>query len=129
MVIGAYNIAQALNGRRSPGQNESYLVKCPCHKDRSPSLRVTQKQDRILVYCNAGCDNADIIRELKAMGLWPTADRVTREKFRQAEIERKLFRDRIVLAAQDNLHAASNHVDKQRIALAKRRLRDHGIIS
>jgi hypothetical protein len=34
---------------------------CPIHDDRHPSLGVTLKPDRILVYCSAGCATEDLV--------------------------------------------------------------------
>jgi len=42
-----------------------YLVPCPAHDDRHPSLLLTLKDDgRLLVYCRAGCARDDVLRTL-----------------------------------------------------------------
>lgn len=42
-----------------------YLVPCPAHDDRRPSLFLTLKDDgRLLVFCRAGCEQADILEKL-----------------------------------------------------------------
>lgn len=42
-----------------------YLVSCPAHDDRSPSLLLTLKEDgRLLVFCRAGCPQDAVLREL-----------------------------------------------------------------
>lgn len=39
-----------------------WMARCPAHKDRHPSLRVTQLDDgRVLIFCHAGCGAADIM--------------------------------------------------------------------
>lgn len=43
-----------------------YIARCPAHDDRMPSLSVTDGQDRILIFCHAGCTAKAIVG---AMGL------------------------------------------------------------
>lgn len=40
---------------------EQYTALCPAHDDKNPSLAVTVKDDKILVYCQAGCTTQDIV--------------------------------------------------------------------
>jgi hypothetical protein len=41
---------------------KDYMACCPAHKDGSPSLTIAEKEDgRILVYCFAGCETADVL--------------------------------------------------------------------
>lgn len=40
----------------------SVKVRCPAHADKKESLSISLKQDRILLYCHAGCDVHDILR-------------------------------------------------------------------
>ncbi|GAF95117.1 unnamed protein product, partial [marine sediment metagenome] len=48
-----------------------WLARCPAHDDDNPSLSVSQGKDgRALVYCHAGCDTAEILRQI---GLEPSA--------------------------------------------------------
>lgn len=49
---------------RGNGRQVSAL--CPFHEDRTPSLSITNGNDRVLVKCHAGCDTDDI---LTALGL------------------------------------------------------------
>lgn len=39
----------------------AWQVKCPCHADSTASLTVTDAGDKILMYCHAGCNTADIV--------------------------------------------------------------------
>lgn len=48
--------------------------RCPAHDDRDPSLSVTQRPDRVLVHCFAGCPQTDVIAALRSQGLWPDRD-------------------------------------------------------
>lgn len=47
-------------------KSNSYQVACPCHNDSENSLTITEKGDKILMYCHAGCNTRDI---LSAVGL------------------------------------------------------------
>lgn len=42
----------------------SYIALCPAHKDKNPSLTVTEIPDRILMYCFVGCKFKDICSAL-----------------------------------------------------------------
>lgn len=44
----------------------SFQVKCKAHKDDKASLTITEEDNKILMYCHAGCDTKDI---LNAIGL------------------------------------------------------------
>ena len=58
---------ERLNGVRygSSAASASYTALCPAHADGTPSLSITEADDgRILVYCFAGCEFADILRRL-----------------------------------------------------------------
>src|ERR1051326_5275111 len=49
-----------------PGGTGQWRARCPAHDDRNPSLTIRQTEDRVLVWCWAGCTAADIC---KAIGL------------------------------------------------------------
>lgn len=67
-VGSAEVIAKALGGRKAAS---GWSAHCPAHDDRNPSLSLTDADDgKILVYCHAGCDQAEVIEQLKALGLW-----------------------------------------------------------
>jgi hypothetical protein len=44
---------------RDYGDRAQY--QCPAHEDRTPSLSITDKPDRVLVCCRAGCDTLDAL--------------------------------------------------------------------
>lgn len=48
---------------RKRGEGD-YMVKCPCHLDKKPSLHITDKGDKILIWCFAGCESKDILKKL-----------------------------------------------------------------
>lgn len=39
----------------------SYICRCPAHKDKDPSLSIKEIEDRILIHCHAGCDTGSIL--------------------------------------------------------------------
>jgi hypothetical protein len=43
-----------------------YMACCPAHNDKNQSLSITVKNNRILMYCFAGCDTASILRSIDA---------------------------------------------------------------
>ena len=45
----------------SPGQ---FKALCPAHDDHNPSLCVTEKSDRVLIHCYAGCAAAEIVESV-----------------------------------------------------------------
>lgn len=49
----------------------SAMCKCPAHSDKTPSLSIRQGDRGILVTCHAGCDPADILRELARIAKLP----------------------------------------------------------
>ncbi|UGQ60077.1 toprim domain-containing protein [Rhodococcus pyridinivorans] len=46
--------------------NDQASAQCPAHDDNNPSLSITRKPDKAVLYCHAGCDNRSI---LDALGL------------------------------------------------------------
>lgn len=50
---------------KATGQGK-WLARCPAHADKSPSLSIKEVDDRILVYCFAGCGVTEV---LAAVGL------------------------------------------------------------
>jgi hypothetical protein len=72
-MIAADNLLCRLERARPTRDGSSWIASCPnraggAHPrgDRNPSLLVTQLQDRILIYCYAGCDTHEIV---SAVGL------------------------------------------------------------
>lgn len=61
-------IARELGGRRT---GRGWMARCPAHEDRTPSLSITERDGRVLVHCQAGCPQADVIDALRSRGLWP----------------------------------------------------------
>jgi hypothetical protein len=62
----AADIAHVLGGRRC---GNGYVVRCPAHQDRHPSLSLCDGERGLLVKCHAGCDARDVLAELRRRGL------------------------------------------------------------
>ena len=45
----------------APGKN---VALCPSHDDRTPSLAISERGDRLLVHCRAGCRASDVLKSL-----------------------------------------------------------------
>ena len=69
----AETIAKALGGRKAGGR---WMARCPSHDDREPSLSIRDADDgKVLVRCNAGCEQEQIIATLRSRGLWTESGR------------------------------------------------------
>lgn len=69
-MITIHDIARKLNKSRATS-SRSYLACCPAHDDKNPSLALTEKDDKILVHCFAGCSQESVISALTHLGCWP----------------------------------------------------------
>ncbi len=95
----AAEIAKALGGRRA---GSCYVARCPAHDDSSPSLAIADGGNgRALVRCHAGCEQAVVINELRARGLWDGAatprDPVAEAKRRDADLRQERKRTDLAL--------------------------------
>ena len=62
----AETIARALGGRKA---GSGWTARCPAHDDRIPSLSLRDADDgKVLVRCHAGCDQNEVIANLKSSG-------------------------------------------------------------
>lgn len=69
MRVQLEEFVDRLEGARMNGTG--YVALCPAHEDRSPSLSVSDGEDRLLIYCQAGCATESV---LEALGLsWKDA--------------------------------------------------------
>jgi CHC2 zinc finger len=57
----AEQIAQLIQGRRS---GAGWIGRCPAHEDRSPSLKIDERDGKILLCCFAGCSLKEIYERL-----------------------------------------------------------------
>ena len=66
-MLSAESLAHALNARRN---GSGWLAKCPAHDDHHPSLRINERDGKVLIKCWSGCSQEDVIAALKHRGLW-----------------------------------------------------------
>ena len=45
-------------------QKDYFMACCPSHEDKRPSLKVSEKEGKILIHCWAGCHPSDVIGAL-----------------------------------------------------------------
>jgi putative DNA primase/helicase len=66
--MSAESIAKALGGRKA---GTAWMAPCPAHEDSEPSLSIKDAEGgAVLVHCHAGCDQSQVIAELRSRGLW-----------------------------------------------------------
>jgi Toprim domain len=66
--VRAEFIGRFLGGRKFSG---GWIACCPAHDDREPSLSISDSDNgKVLICCHAGCDQAQVIAELRLLGLW-----------------------------------------------------------
>jgi len=51
-------------GTSPRGRGDQRMSICPAHDDRNPSLSLTRGHDRVLMYCQAGCDTDEVLSAL-----------------------------------------------------------------
>ena len=90
------------------GSKGKWMACCPAHQDKSPSLAVTETDDRVLVHCFSGCDTQDVTA---AIGL--NVANLFYNKLAGAEMtERKRQRFEEVLKSERIQVAIINTVEK-----------------
>jgi hypothetical protein len=55
VTLGQFKDLLAARGCQPTGAGSQLSARCPAHADKTPSLSITEKPDRILIYCHAGC--------------------------------------------------------------------------
>lgn len=128
------NILSRLEGVKSIGQGK-WKARCCSHADKSPSLYITQADEKLLMYCHAGCSVNEI---LDAMGLtidalFPERNQHTvghsrpmqTARFPYAEVMRAISHEALVAAIGATAAASGpiTETDRQRIVLAADRIR------
>ena len=60
----------------TPRGDGEWLVQCPAHPDNNPSLSIKDTEDKILLYCFAGCQPVEICEalDLNIMSLFKDDD-------------------------------------------------------
>ena len=102
-----------------------WIACCPAHDDKSPSLKITETSDAVvLLKCWAGCTAAEIVASLglELRDLFPTGEGKTRRPgpTRSAiEHERMVYQIGLSMQAQG---CRLNEQDQARFETAKQRL-------
>lgn len=66
--MNAHEITKALKGK---WHGRYGMVCCPAHKDRTPSCKVSDGDERPMFHCFAGCDWKAVVNAVEDMGLLP----------------------------------------------------------
>lgn len=53
-------ILQRLDMVKPSGKNR-FMARCPAHDDKSPSLLITEDDEKVSIHCFAGCGGADVL--------------------------------------------------------------------
>ena len=84
----AEQLCVALDGK--PAGRDRYKARCPAHDDKSPSLSITQKPDRVLIHCFSGCSQKEVISALIDRGLWNQKPRKP-FAYSEADLDESMF--------------------------------------
>jgi hypothetical protein len=95
----AENIAHALSPDvrpRTSSRGATWRVHCPAHRDRHPSLDITDADGQVLLVDRAGCSQREVIAALRARGLWQqeAPARVSERTTLRQQIEAALLKGR-----------------------------------
>lgn len=122
-----------LEGVRQTGAGQ-WVARCPAHSDRSPSLSIADKGNRLLMHCFAGCEPAEVaaaiglrLSDLFDAPLEPRAhDAPWHAGYRGARMAREMWRELVVCECARSQREAGRPLspgDVEREAQAVRRLR------
>jgi DNA primase len=64
-MMTAESIARACGQGREKRTATGYVTLCPVHDDHNPSLSIDKKGGKILVHCQANCDQGRVIDALR----------------------------------------------------------------
>jgi hypothetical protein len=75
--------------------DRSWSARCPAHADKGPSLRITDKDGKILIHCFAGCAPADIVAAmgLNLADLFPPRDEHEAANYRRQRFTRSTIKE------------------------------------
>lgn len=94
----ADKLISRLEGVKQTGPGR-WMAKCSAHDDRSPSLVITEINDRVLIHCFTGCDVYDVVSTvgLELSDLFPenlnTYHKSIKNPFNPKDILAALYRD------------------------------------
>ncbi len=75
--------------------DRSWSARCPAHADKGPSLRVTDKDGKILIHCFAGCGAAEVAAAIgvNLSDLFPPTDPHQRAKYAREKFTRGTLKE------------------------------------
>jgi hypothetical protein len=122
-----------LNGVKKTGAGR-YIAKCPAHSDKSPSLAITQADQKILIHCFAGCAVNDVLAAvgMDLSDLFPDKAKASSysgkpARFNAYDVLKCLKTEAgiISLAASDCVkHGVFSEVDALRVEISRVRIYD-----
>ena len=62
MSLTLDSLLEKLSGVRKSGS--AYMARCPAHEDTNPSLSITEREGKILLKCQGGCETARVCEHL-----------------------------------------------------------------
>jgi len=80
----AEQIIRALGGE---WRGTSGTARCPAHRDRVPSLSVTDAAGKVLFHCHGGCEQKAVVSALCKLALWPVKGARTAARRHRAAIQ------------------------------------------
>ena len=94
--------------------NGRWIAKCPSHRDRSPSLSISEKQDgTLLIKCHAECEPEAIVSAV-GLGLSDLYPPLLKSDYRPPDREAHDARDMLVTLADEMVLAYIVMADLQR---------------
>ena len=116
---------------KNNGQDR-WIARCPAHDDKSPSLTVREVDDKLLLYCHAGCSAYEVVSAvgLELSDLFPekinTGNKPLSRPFPAADILRCLSSEITFLAVCASGLARGeklNQEDQERLLVSASRFR------
>lgn len=97
-----------------------YQACCPVHNDKSPSMTITEKAGKVLMYCfSCGAKGIDVV---KTLGLSPDilfVEQYIRPSGLTSKQKDEMLQDKFVIEMADQ---AKTYADFKRVKLARERL-------
>lgn len=90
------------------------MCRCPAHDDGTASLKVTERNGKLLVHCHAGCTQEDVIAKLRERGLWPARERHRLRPTSETEQENEQDDGRAILRQVASVLRKSGYSNKER---------------
>lgn len=98
---------------------KSYRACCPVHNDKSPSMTITEKDDRVLMHCfSCGAKGLDVVHAIGLPASVLFKDEWQRPQGLTPTQKDQLLQDKFVIEMADQ---AKTYADFKRVRLARER--------